>query len=219
MPKQTKDYLDRLLNDADADTRESILDLYNKWKSEKSISHFDHFWMKVNKNFSRSRLREFNGVSFEEFVYESIRSHHSNLKERSFWGLDPDPSKRKKVKFQIFRGLKHKFDIAVYGVKGNPAILIECKTFPNYIEILGIAKLGKLPVFQQAHIIYVTHLMTSWDLENGLREFILENISEIRNFNFYKIDNLVWTNKDPLLYSEGLDQEKGFLQSFNSKLT
>ena len=213
-PKQTKEYLDELLGNANKSTKNKIHELYNEWKTEKSTSHFDYFWLEVNRSISRSRLRVFNGTSFEEHVYESIRDRYPNLEGTCFWGLDQDPIKRRKVRLSLFRGLKHKFDIAIYETNRNPTCLIECKTFPNYIEILGLAALSELPVFNQTNVFYVTHLITAWDLRNGLREFISERTSGIRNFHFFKIGSLIWTPNQAQLATvkTKLDQTEEFLR-------
>ncbi|KPV62202.1 MAG: hypothetical protein AOA65_1973 [Candidatus Bathyarchaeota archaeon BA1] len=75
-----------------------------------------------------------------------------------------------------------------------------------------MATFCKLPVFQEMHIFYLTHLLTVWDLEHKLTDFVKKETSDIPNFHFFKIGGLIWSGKKGNPFD--IDQKYGETQDF-----
>lgn len=225
--KRTYDYVKEFSKDRQKPKQDldEIMRRYYRWKMEPKTRNFDDFWLFVNEVFRNQRglLRTFNGTSFEEHICNLIGHQFPHIKERCFWGKDPNDERAGKVKIRLDvssgkRRFSRKFDIAVYGVVTKPVCLIECKTFANELDSLALAQLCKLHNFSQIHVYHVTHLITEWDLKNGLKEFIDYATSNVSNFHHFKIGNLVWDSEGPKEGSTSLDGIDKFLNDFQNRI-
>jgi len=121
---------------------------------------------------------------------------------------------RKKVRFPLdSNSLSHKFDVAIYGSDDKPICVVECKTFPNKFELLGLAKLCEFPSFKKIHIFYLYYLLTTWDLKHRFREFAVKATSSILNFKFFKIGTLLWSGAKGNISNSKYDQTRDFLDT------
>lgn len=213
-PKKTGNYLDTLLRKENfykdssrnfKKIKDKIKKLYQEWQRDKSTDSFDFFSVEVNKHVKRGCLRDFNGTSFEEHVYNLITSklQKSHI-QKCFWVKEDVKNRREKTNLSLFKNLNYKADLSIYdGDNCKPMCIIECKRFLSYLDMLLFASFKSLPAFKKVHVFHVVNLYRSWDLTSGqeaLKDDIKKYIQYLQTINpryhFFKIGNQMWHGKN-----------------------